>query len=122
MKKIEAIVRHHRLEDVKDSLVEIGVGGMTVYEVRGFGRQRGHDEHYRGAEYRVDFLPKVKFEVVVDDKDAERVVKTIASAARTGQTGDGKIFVLPMDAVVRIRTGETGAEAVDSPHREAAAV
>jgi len=112
MKKIEAVIRHFKLEEVKDALHNKGVQGMTVTEVRGFGRQKGHTETYRGAEYAVDFLPKVKVEVVVDERDAQGVIDTIVSAARTGQVGDGKIFVTPLSDVVRIRTGETNAAAV----------
>jgi nitrogen regulatory protein P-II 1 len=112
MKKIEAIVRHYKLEEVKNGLTEIGIQGMTVTEVRGFGRQRGHKEVYRGAEYTVDFLPKVKFEIVVSDDDAEKAITTITEIARTGNIGDGKIFVTPLAEVIRIRTGETGAEAL----------
>ena len=112
MKKIEAVLRHYKLEAVKNALHQAGVQGMTVSEVRGFGRQRGHKETYRGAEYTVDFLPKVKLEIVVDDSDAARVIQTISDTARTGQIGDGKIFVTNLADVIRIRTGETGAEAV----------
>jgi nitrogen regulatory protein P-II 1 len=112
MKKIEAVIRHFKLEEVKDALHNKGVQGMTVTEVRGFGRQKGHTETYRGAEYAVDFLPKVKVEVVVDERDAQGVIDTIVGAARTGQVGDGKIFVTPLSDVVRIRTGETNAAAV----------
>src|SRR5262245_58066314 len=112
MKKIEAVIRHFKLEEVKDALHNKGVQGMTVTEVRGFGRQKGHTETYRGAEYAVDFLPKVKVEVVVDERDAQGVIDTIVSAARTGQVGDGKIFVTPLSDVIRIRTGETNAAAV----------
>jgi nitrogen regulatory protein P-II 1 len=112
MKKIEAIIRHFKLEEVKDALNEVGVKGMTVTEVRGFGRQRGHTETYRGAEYSVDFLPKVKIEVVVDNADAQNVINKIMSTARTGQVGDGKIFVTDLADVVRIRTGETAAAAI----------
>lgn len=112
MKKIEAVIRHYKLEEVKNALTQAGVQGMTVTEVRGFGRQRGHKETYRGAEYTVDFLPKVKLEVVVDDADAPNVIQTIAATARTGQIGDGKIFVTSLADVIRIRTGETGAEAI----------
>lgn len=111
MKKIEAIVRHHKLDDVKNALVAIGLQGMTVTEVRGFGRQRGHTETYRGTEYTVDYVPKVKIEVVVGD-DATAAVSAIVSAARTGQVGDGKIFISSLNDVVRVRTGETGAAAV----------
>lgn len=112
MKKIEAIVRHFKLEEVKDALTKIGIQGMTVSEVRGFGRQKGHKEQYRGAEYTVDFLPKVKMEVVVDDSAAQSVIDTILQTARTGQIGDGKIFVTSLEEVIRIRTGETGAESL----------
>lgn len=112
MKKIEAIIRHFKLEEVKDALMEIGVHGMTVSEVRGFGRQKGHKEQYRGAEYTVDFLPKVKMEVVVDDADLDKVVAKLIETARTGQVGDGKIFVSSLSDVVRIRTGETGSESL----------
>lgn len=112
MKKIEAVIRHYKLEEVKDALTEAGVKGMTVTEVRGFGRQKGHKEQYRGAEYTVDFLPKVKMEVVVADEDARKVIDTILSTARTGQIGDGKIFVTNLQEAIRIRTGETGAESL----------
>ena len=112
MKKIEAVIRHFKLEEVKDALHAKGVQGMTVTEVRGFGRQKGHTETYRGAEYAVDFLPKVKVEVVVDERDSQNVIDTIVAAARTGQVGDGKIFVRALTDVVRIRTGETNAAAV----------
>ena len=107
MKKIEAVIRHFKLEDVKSALTESGVAGMTVTEVRGFGRQRGHKETYRGAEYIVDFMPKVKVEVVVEDSGLDSAIEAIVRSARTGQVGDGKIFVSPMEQVVRIRTGET---------------
>ena len=112
MKKIEAVIRHYKLEDVKNALTGAGVDGMTVTEVRGFGRQKGHTELYRGSEYTVDFLPKVKIEVVVPDSLADKVVATIAGAAKTGSIGDGKVFVLPIDESLRIRTGETGEAAV----------
>ena len=112
MKKIEAVVRHFKLEEVKDALTKIGVNGMTVSEVRGFGRQKGHKEQYRGAEYTVDFLPKAKMEVVVPDEQAAEVIDAIIKTARTGQIGDGKIFVTDLQDVVRIRTGETGGSAV----------
>ena len=112
MKKIEAIIRHFKLEEVKDALTEVGVQGMTVSEVRGFGRQKGHKEQYRGAEYTVDFLPKVKLEVVVADDQMKSVVDTIVKSAATGQIGDGKIFVSDLVETVRIRTGETGDGAV----------
>src|SRR3989337_2596802 len=108
MKKLEAIVRHYKLEDIKNALNQAGIQGMTATEVRGFGRQRGHKETYRGAEYTVDFLPKVKLEIVVSDADVQRAIDTIVNTARTGQIGDGKIFVTPLAEVIRIRTGETG--------------
>jgi nitrogen regulatory protein P-II 1 len=112
MKKIEAIIRHYKLEDVKHALTQAGIVGMTVGEVRGFGRQRGHKEQYRGAEYTVDFLPKLKLEVVVADQDVDKTVETIAGTARTGRVGDGKIFITPLQQVIRIRTGEMGNEAI----------
>ncbi|GFK94003.1 Nitrogen regulatory protein P-II [Fundidesulfovibrio magnetotacticus] len=112
MKRIEIITRPHKLEDVKQALTEIGVTGMTASEVKGFGRQRGHKEIYRGAEYQVDFVPKVKIETIVDDAMAAKVVEAARKAAQTGQVGDGKIFVMPVVEVVRIRTGETGPDAV----------
>ncbi|HBH51904.1 MAG TPA: P-II family nitrogen regulator, partial [Planctomycetaceae bacterium] len=111
MKKIEAIIRHYKLEEVKNALTAKNILGMTVTEVRGFGRQKGHKETYRGAEYTVDFMPKVKIEIVVADDAVETVLQTITSAARTGSVGDGKIFVTPIAEVIRIRTGETGAGA-----------
>jgi nitrogen regulatory protein P-II 1 len=112
MKKIEAVIRHFKLEEVKDALTAAGINGMTVSEVRGFGRQKGHKEQYRGAEYTVDFLPKVKLEVVVDDGELQSILDTIIKAARTGQIGDGKIFVTPLERAVRIRTGETDSDAL----------
>ena len=112
MKKIEAIIRHYKLEDVKNDLAAQGVVGMTVSEVRGFGRQRGHKEQYHGAEYTVDFLPKLMLEVVVDDAQVAKTIEIISAAARTGRVGDGKIFVAPLEEVVRIRTGETGSDAI----------
>ena len=112
MKKIEAIIKPFKLDDVKEALHEIGLQGMTVVDVRGFGRQKGHTELYRGAEYVVDFLPKVKIELVLDDDDVEKAVEAIAGAAHSGRIGDGKIFVSPIDDAVRIRTGETGKDAV----------
>ena len=112
MKKIEAIIRHYKLEEVKNALTESGIQGMTVSEVRGFGRQRGHKETYRGAEYTVDFLPKVKLEVVVDDALADRVVEAICAAAQTGRIGDGKIFISNVEGAVRIRTGERDSDAI----------
>jgi nitrogen regulatory protein P-II 1 len=112
MKKIEAIIRHFKLEDVKNALHDAGVQGMTITEVRGFGRQKGHTEMYRGTEYTVDFVPKVKLEVVVSEKQVLPVIDTIKRTANTGQIGDGKIFVSDLANVVRIRTGETGDEAI----------
>ncbi|MFZ5425825.1 MAG: P-II family nitrogen regulator [Thermodesulfobacteriota bacterium] len=112
MKMIEVITRPHKLEDVKEALTAMGVKGMTVTDVKGFGRQRGHTEIYRGAEYKVDFVPKIKIEIVVDDARAASVIETVRKSALTGQVGDGKIFVLPVEEVVRIRTGETGDDAV----------
>ena len=112
MKKIEAIIKPFKLDDVKTRLTAIGVQGMTVSEVKGFGRQKGHTELYRGAEYVVDFLPKIKIELAVDDDTAEKAVNAIVEAAHTDRIGDGKIFVLPIEEVVRIRTGERGADAL----------
>jgi len=112
MKKIEAIIKPFKLEAVKDALAEQGVDGMTASEVKGFGRQKGHTEIYRGSEYNVDFLPKIKLEVVVGDADAAKVISAITTTAKTGKIGDGKIFVLPIESVVRIRTGETGEDAI----------
>jgi nitrogen regulatory protein P-II 1 len=112
MKRIEAVIKPFKLEDVKDALAEIGITGMTVSEVKGYGRQKGHSELYRGAEYVVDFLPKIKMEMVVEAKDVEQVTKTIVEAARTGKIGDGKIFVSDIEEIIRIRTGETGEEAI----------
>ncbi len=112
MKKIEAIIRHFKLEDVKNALAEHGVQGMTVTEVRGFGRQKGHTEMYRGTEYQVDFVPKIKIEVVVGDELLQAVLDVIVQSARTGEIGDGKIFVSDLATTVRIRTGELGEEAL----------
>ena len=112
MKKIEAIVRHFKLEDVKNALTEQGIHGMTVSEVRGFGRQKGHTEIYRGTEYAVDFVPKVKIEVVCTDANLQTVIDTILNTAQTGQNGDGKIFVTDLADAIRIRTGESGEEAI----------
>jgi len=112
MKKIEAIIKPFKLDEVKEALHEAGVSGITVTEAKGFGRQKGHTELYRGAEYVVDFLPKVKLEVVVEDALVERVVEAIQNAAQTGRIGDGKIFVIPVETAVRIRTGERGADAI----------
>jgi nitrogen regulatory protein P-II 1 len=112
MKKIEAIIKPFKLDPVKEALTELGIQGMTVSEVRGFGRQKGHKEIYRGAEYIIDFVPKVKIEIVVDDTLVRRAVEAIAAAARTGQIGDGKVFILPVDEAMRIRTGELGESAL----------
>lgn len=112
MKKIEAIIKPFKLDEVKDALHEIGLQGITVTEAKGFGRQKGHTELYRGAEYVVDFLPKVKIEIVLEDKMLERAVEAIRQAAHTGRIGDGKIFVSTVEEAIRIRTGETGAEAI----------
>jgi nitrogen regulatory protein P-II 1 len=112
MKKIEAIIRHFKLDDVKDALNRRGIKGMTVTEVSGFGRQKGHAEMYRGAEYVVDFIPKIKLEIVVSAEDTAGVIETICEVARTGQVGDGKIFVSELTDVVRIRTGESGEPAI----------
>ena len=112
MKKIEAIIRHFKLDDIKSSLSEAGVEGMTITEVKGFGRQKGHTEMYRGNEYAIDFVPKVKVEVVVAEEKLRQVVETIMGQAQTGQMGDGKIFVSDLSEVIRIRTGETGKDAV----------
>ena len=112
MKKIEAYIKPFKLDEVKDALTEVGVVGMSISEVRGFGRQRGHTEVYRGSEYHVDFLPKIKVEIVVSDAEAEDAIEAILNAARTGQVGDGKIFVLPVEQAIRIRTGETDEEAI----------
>ena len=112
MKKVEAIVRHFKLEDVKNALAEQGIHGMTITEVRGFGRQKGHTEMYRGTEYTVDFVPKVKIEVAVPDEILNKVLDTIMRTAQTGQIGDGKIFVLGLENTIRIRTGETGEQAL----------
>jgi len=112
VKKIEAIIKPFKLEDVKDALADIGVAGMTVSEVKGYGRQKGHSELYRGAEYVVDFLPKIKMEMVVEGGQVEQVTNVIVEAARTGKIGDGKIFVTDIDQIIRIRTGETDVEAI----------
>lgn len=112
MKKIEAIIKPFKLEDVKDALTELEITGMTVIEVKGYGRQQGHSELYRGAEYVVDFLPKVKIDVVVKDEDADKTAKAIANAAKTGKIGDGKIFVTNVEKVIRIRTDEEDEEAI----------
>jgi nitrogen regulatory protein PII len=112
MKLVIAIIKPFKLDDVRQALADVGVKGVTVTEVKGFGRQRGHTELYRGAEYVVDFLPKMKVEVAIDDDLLEQVIEVISNTARTGKIGDGKIFVMPLEQVVRIRTGETGPEAV----------
>ncbi len=112
MKKIEVIIKPFKLEDVKDALVEVGITGMSVYDVKGYGRQQGHSELYRGAEYVVDFLPKIKIDVVVKDEMVESVINAIVNSAKTGKIGDGKIFVSSLDEVIRIRTEERGNEAI----------
>lgn len=112
MKKIEAIIKPFKLDEVKEALHDIGISGITVTEAKGFGRQKGHTELYRGAEYVVDFVPKVKVEVVIEESQAERAVEAIKNAAHTGRIGDGKIFVSPIEDAIRIRTGETGVDAV----------
>lgn len=112
MKKVEAIIRHFKLDDVKQALTERGIAGMTITEVRGFGRQKGHTEMYRGTEYEVDFVPKIKVEVIVPDAKLQLVLDTIMQAAQTGQVGDGKMFVTELSDVVRIRTGESGEDAI----------
>ena len=112
MKKIEAIIKPFKLEEVKDALAEMGVEGMTVTEVKGFGRQKGHTEIYRGSEYTVDFLPKVKFEIVISEDRVQRAVDAIVQSARTGKIGDGKVFILPIEEAIRIRTEERGETAV----------
>ena len=112
MKKVEAIIKPFKLDEVKEALNEVGIQGITVSEVKGFGRQKGHTELYRGAEYVVDFIPKIKMEIIVSDELAAKVVEVIATAAKTGRIGDGKIFVTPVEEVVRIRTGEHGDDAL----------
>ena len=112
MKKIEAIIKPFKLDDVKEALNEIGIQGMTISEVKGFGRQKGHKEIYRGAEYIVDFIPKVKIEIVVEAERAENILEKIREAANTGKIGDGKIFVSPIEEAIRVRTGETGKDAI----------
>ncbi|HEB50181.1 MAG TPA: P-II family nitrogen regulator [Desulfobulbus sp.] len=112
MKKIEAIIKPFKLDDVKEALNGIGIKGMTISEVKGYGRQKGHTEIYRGAEYVVDFLPKIKMEIIVASDQVDQVIETIVEAARTGKIGDGKIFVLPVEKIVRVRTGETDNEAI----------
>jgi nitrogen regulatory protein P-II 1 len=112
MKQIEAIIKPFKLDEVKEALTKVGIQGMTIVEVKGFGRQKGHTELYRGAEYSVDFLPKVKIQILVPDEKATQVVETVLKTARTGKIGDGKIFIVPVEEVVRIRTGEKGADAI----------
>ncbi len=112
MKKIEVIIKPFKLDDVKEALNGIGIKGMTISEVKGYGRQKGHTEIYRGAEYVVDFLPKIKLEIIIDTDQVDKVIETVISAARTGKIGDGKIFVLPVEKIVRVRTGETDHEAI----------
>ena len=112
MKKIEAIIKPFKLDEVKEALHGVGIQGLTVSEVKGFGRQKGHTELYRGAEYVVDFLPKIKLEIIVNDVDTQKVVKAIEDSAKTGKIGDGKIFVYPVEEVIRIRTGEVGSNAI----------
>ena len=112
MKKIEAVIRPFKLDDVKEALLQVGVKGMTITEVRGFGRQKGHTELYRGNEYRIDFLPKIKIEVVVENSLSEQVIDVILESAKTDQIGDGKIFISSLEDVIRIRTGESGEEAI----------
>ena len=112
MKKVEAIIKPFKLEEVKEALSNAGIKGLTVMEVKGFGRQKGHKELYRGAEYEIEFLPKLKLEIVVSDRELHNVINTIVSSARTGRLGDGKVFVSPVEEVIRIRTGEHGTEAI----------
>lgn len=112
MKQIEAIIKPFKLDEVKESLTKLGIQGMTIAEVKGFGRQKGHTELYRGAEYSVDFLPKVKIQILVPDEKAPQVVETVVKAARTGKIGDGKIFISPVEEIIRIRTGEKGPDAI----------
>ena len=112
MKQIEAIIKPFKLDEVKDALTKVGIQGMTISEVKGFGRQKGHTELYRGAEYTVDFLPKVKIQILVPDDKVQQVVETVVKTAHTGKIGDGKIFVIPVEEVIRIRTGEKGPDAI----------
>ena len=112
MKKVEVIIKPFKLDAVKEALNDIGIKGMTISEVKGYGRQKGHKEIYRGAEYQVDFLPKIKIEIIVEAEIVDKVVEVVVEAARTGKIGDGKIFVLPVERVVRVRTGETDSEAI----------
>ena len=112
MKKIEAIIKPFKLDEVREALSELGITGLTVTEVKGYGRQKGHTEIYRGAEYVVDFIPKIKMEIIIPDEQVDQVVDAIVKVARTGKIGDGKIFVVPVEKIIRVRTGETGNEAV----------
>jgi nitrogen regulatory protein P-II 1 len=112
MKKIEAVVRPHKLDDIREALSEVGIRGMTITEVKGFGRQKGHTEIYRGSEYSVDFIPKIKIEIVVKDDLAQKVVDIVVKTAKTGQVGDGKLFVFPVEEVIRVRTEESGEDAL----------
>ncbi len=112
MKKVEAIIKPFKLDEVKEALQKIGIQGLTAIEVKGFGRQKGHTELYRGAEYIVDFLPKIKLEIIINDDDVSKVVEAIQGSAKTGRIGDGKIFISPVEQVIRIRTGETGPDAI----------
>jgi nitrogen regulatory protein P-II 1 len=112
MKKVEIIIKPFKLDDVKAALNDLGIKGMTVSEVKGYGRQKGHTEVYRGAEYKVDFLPKVKLEIIVENEQADKAIEAVIAAARTGKIGDGKIFVLPVEKAVRVRTGETDSQAI----------
>lgn len=112
MKKIEAIIRPFKLDEVREALTEIGVRGMTITEVKGYGRQKGHTELYRGAEYKIDFLPKIKIEIVAPDNMVDKIVSAIIKSAKTGQVGDGKIFIYPIEEVIRVRTEETGEDAI----------
>jgi nitrogen regulatory protein P-II 1 len=112
MKKVEVIIKPFKLDEVKEALNAIGIKGMTISDVKGYGRQKGHVEVYRGAEYRVDFLPKIKLEIIIEAELVERVIEVVVNAARTSKIGDGKIFVLPVEQVVRVRTGETGSQAI----------
>lgn len=112
MKKIEIIIKPFKLDDVKAALNDLGIKGMTVSDVKGYGRQKGHTEVYRGAEYKVDFLPKIKLEVIVESEQVDKIMEAVVNAARTGKIGDGKIFVLPVEKVVRVRTGETDSQAI----------
>jgi nitrogen regulatory protein P-II 1 len=112
MKKIEAIIRPFKIDDVREALVEIGIKGMTITEVKGYGRQKGHTEMYRGSEYQIDFLPKMKIEIIAPDSQVNKIVETIIKAAKTGQVGDGKIFIYPVEEVIRVRTEESGEAAL----------